>query len=237
MRISQWASQLLQRIHARPPLHFLHIGKTGGTAVRHALAPHPSTPRFVLHLHPHEVTLQSVPPGEGVVFFLRDPVSRFASAFLSRFRQGQPRYLSPWNDDEREVFEHFRTPNQLAVALTAVDPKLCERARKAMRTIRVVKDSYRTWLGDEAYLRERWADVFFVGFQETLTEDFEALKAKLGLRLDIRLPSDDVQAHRTPAHLDRNLTDEAVRNLTDWYREDYDFIRLCRDLLRQDRAA
>jgi len=51
----------------------------------------------------------------------------------------------------------------------------------------------------------RAADIFFIGFQERLNKDFEAVKALLGLPADMKLPADDVQAHRNPAHLDRKL--------------------------------
>jgi hypothetical protein len=57
--------------------HFLHVGKTGGTAVKHALQP--IAARFGIVLHPHPTTLPEVPAGEFFFFFLRDPAARFAT--------------------------------------------------------------------------------------------------------------------------------------------------------------
>ena len=45
----------------------------------------------------------------------------------------------------------------------------------------------------------RLADIFFLGFQEQMAEDFEILKVKLGIPEHAVLPTDDVDAHRNPA--------------------------------------
>jgi hypothetical protein len=50
------------------PLHFLHIGKTGGTAIKHAIGPLASIKNLVLH--PHSVRLSDIPAGERVFFCL-----------------------------------------------------------------------------------------------------------------------------------------------------------------------
>jgi len=60
-------------------LHFLHIGKTGGSAVKYAISQHSIDSRYEIHLHPHVVRLNDVPKGEKVFFLLRDPISRFIS--------------------------------------------------------------------------------------------------------------------------------------------------------------
>jgi Sulfotransferase family len=232
-RLKERARRVVQRIRGQRPVHFLHIGKTGGTAVRYALREHTATKGFVIRLHPHEVKLKDVPPGEQVIVFLRDPVTRFVSAFFSRQRQGRPRYFSPWSPDEQAAFEHFTTPNQLALALSSVDDAERARAAKAMTTISLVKDTYASWLGTEEYFRSREADIFFVGFQESLNDDFEVLKARLGLPPGLALPADDVQAHRNPAHLDKRLDDAGVANLRAWYKDDYRFVELCHDLIER----
>jgi hypothetical protein len=102
-----------------------------------------------------------------------------------------------------------------------------------MTSISQVKDHYGSWLGTEEYFRTRENDLFFVGFQESLNEDFEILKARLGLPANIALPADDVQAHRNPAHLDRKLDDAAIRNLADWYKDDFRFVSLCKEIIER----
>jgi hypothetical protein len=68
--------------------------------------------RYVVNVHPHRVRLKDVPEGDHVIFFLRDPLSRFVSGFYEGQRRGYPRYLRSWTPDEKVAFDRFRTPNQ-----------------------------------------------------------------------------------------------------------------------------
>jgi hypothetical protein len=209
-------------------IHFLHIGKTGGTAVKHALKPLASMANLALHSHP--VRLSDIPAGERVVFLLRDPLTRFVSAFYSRQREGRPRYVVPWSPEEAATFGRFHTPNELANALAstgAVERKFAERA---MRAIPHMKRRYWDWLVDLAYLRSRAEDILFIGLQEHLTSDFAVMRRLLAISDAVQLPDDDVDAHRNPASLDRTLDSQAVRNLKVNYREDYVALRECRRL-------
>jgi hypothetical protein len=158
------------------------------------------------------------------------------SGFYSRQRQGQPRIFIPWSDEEKLAFERFATPNDLAMAITSTDAVERDRAAEAMRSIGHVKTSYWDWFQDEEYLRSRLADIFFIGFQERLDEDFEIVRAKLGLPEDLKLPHDEVRAHRNPTGLDKTLSDEAIGNLNEWYKRDFEFIALCKDIIR-DRPS
>jgi hypothetical protein len=211
-------------------VHFLHIGKTGGTAMKAALQPRAQNGHFFLFLHGHEVTLKDVPVGERVVFFLRDPVSRFVSGFNSRLRQGQPRYLMPWSPSEKIIFERFVTPNALALALSSGHADERAAAENAMRSIGHIRDHYARWFGGEEGLLGRRSDIFLIGFQETLVTDFEKLRVKLELPADVVLPVGEVAAHKTPSNFDTTLEPLAVENLQRWYREDIRFYQLCRQI-------
>ena len=124
-RLTSTTERLWRGTRDDKPVHFLHIGKTGGTAFKYAVA----TARrqnsrhggFTLHLHPHSVKLRDIPNGDQFLFFIRDPVSKFVSGFVSRQRQGQPRHFVPWRPNEKEAFGRFSTPNQLALALNSQD--------------------------------------------------------------------------------------------------------------------
>jgi hypothetical protein len=171
--------RLLGRVAGKQFVHFLHIGKTGGTAIRYALHSWGEQNNcYLLFFHPHRVTLEDIPRGEKVFFFLRDPVSRFVSGFLSRQRQGYPRYDSPWNRNERIAFRRFATPNDLASALSSPGEK--EAAVHAMKSITHVKDSFWHWFRNEQYFRARITDILFAGSQEHLSADFEILRSILG---------------------------------------------------------
>lgn len=195
---------------ARRPLHLLHIGKTGGTAVRTALG------KRVVE-HGHDFVLPDLRVGEQCIFFVRDPVTRFVSAFYSRQRQGRPLTFHPWTEGEERAFTLFERPGDLARALAAGDAA----ARDAMTAIRHVREPLAKWLVDAEYLRGRLGDVYFVGSQERLDDDFARLKEMLDLPRRVQLPKDDVKAHRNPRGLDYTLDDEAVEGIRAWYAGDY----------------
>ena len=111
------------------------------------------------------ISLKDIPEGEYVVFFLRDPVSRFISGFYSRKRKGQPRYYYEWIPAEELISNIFRTPNELAVSLADDLSKDHSIARMAMENIQHFRP-YKQWYGDIEYFHSRIKNILFVGFQE-----------------------------------------------------------------------
>jgi len=215
----------------RTPVHFLHFGKTGGTALKDGLAK-VAQEKSWLRLHNHSTRLLDISPGEQVIFFLRDPITRFVSGFYSRQRQGQPRYFSPWSSAEAAAFSVFRTANELGEALSSENDVPRASAQMAMRAIEHVRDSYWRWLGNPEILGRRSGDIFFIGQQENLADDAKALAKLLGVAA-LDLPDDDVRAHRNPANVDKTLSPEALANLQRWYQPDFQAIELCRELARR----
>lgn len=222
----------VSRLAGEGDIRFIHVGKTGGSAVRHALGEWSGFSKRKLILHWHDLRFTDLPAGDQAIFFLRDPVGRFVSSFYSRQRRGRPRYDNPWSPDEAIAFSRFHTANELARALSAADAELREHAQDAMRGIRHVNQPYGWWFRDEASLLSRVDDIFFIGFQEQLADDFDRLRAMLGIPDRARLPDDEVLAHRAPDGTDRSLDPEAERNLRDWYAADLRLYEKCRDLVR-----
>jgi hypothetical protein len=72
--------------------------------------------------------------------------------------------------------------------------------------------------------------VFFIAFQEQLNDDFDLLRAKLGLPEGVQLPQDATVAHRAPPGFASELGPTARDNLSRWYAEDLAFVHLCRGL-------
>jgi len=200
------------------PVHVLHIGKTGGSAVKAALRP--LAEDYDILLREHAATLEDVPAGEGVVFFLRDPVERFVSAFNSRLRRGRPLYDSPWREGEAQAFAVFPTPNALAESLSSPEATLRGRACNAMQDINHLNRHYSYWLGNSGYIESRRADIRFVGRTERLAEDFERLKQLLGLPPNVSLPTDPVEAHVTPQGFASELSPTGRKNIAQWYADD-----------------
>jgi Sulfotransferase family len=229
-------------------VHFVHVRKTGGLAVKQALLDArlaafageeprrlPKTPygRIVLHRR-HNFRVRDVPEGDHVFFFVRDPAARFVSGFYSRKRKGQPRHHVEWSAAERQAFETFPTPQRLAAALSSADEKERRRARRAMRKLRHLQPMWRS-VGRARGLRRRADQILFVGRQETIEDDWERLKTILELPPDLGLPSDPVLAHRNDPALDTSLDALALDNLRRWYRRDYRLLAHC-DRLRAERG-
>jgi hypothetical protein len=145
-------------------LHFLHIGKTGGSAVRYALEP--IADRFDIVLHEHSTTLKDVPDHERAFFVVRDPISRFVSGFNSRLRRGRPKNNARWSLGEFLAFSYFKTPNALAEALSSSNGRERRRAEKAMSRIGHVNTRLSTWLGSRDYLLSRRQSLAYVAFDE-----------------------------------------------------------------------
>ncbi|MHC5025061.1 MAG: sulfotransferase family 2 domain-containing protein [Planctomycetota bacterium] len=220
------------RVTPRRRLHLLHIGKTGGTALKAALSGHRAGRRFRIMLHGHRETLRDVPEGDRFMFVTRDPISRFVSAFNSRRREGRPRYDFPWDEAERQAFARFTSAGALASALAHPEAAQRRAAECAMRSIHHVKTSYWDWFDNEAYFRSRLDDLFFIGRTESLIADFERLRDQLGLPSTVKLPEDPAAAHRSPVP-EPPLQPNAVAALQRWYAHDYDFLDLCRAIETQ----
>ena len=217
----------LDRLCGKEFVHFLHIGKTGGTAAKAAMSG-AVCKRYRLVLHSHHFFLTDVPEGDRCVFFVRDPLSRFVSGFYSRQRQGMPRYFVPWTPAEEAAFRRFSTPGELARSLSSNDAEIQNAGVAAMNGIRHVRDSYWKWFVSEEYLASRFSDILFVGSQEHLDRDFKELRALLCLPDGCALPDNDIAAHRNPAGLDARLDDLARENLFAWYAGDYQFLHVLR---------
>jgi len=209
----------------RGPVHFLHIRKTGGTAVIEALRPVAS--RYALVLHDHATRLADIPDDHLVFFFVRHPSARFVSGFYSRLRQGLPRHHYPWNEAETEAFREFRMANDLAEALSSTNKEISDRAMKAMKGISHLRNTYQDWFSGTQELDQRQNSIVLLGLQEKLDADFERLKKLLDLPETVSLPCDDTLAHRTPAGFDRCLSSRAQRNLLRWYSDDVRFYEHC----------
>jgi hypothetical protein len=207
--------------------HFLHVWKTGGTAIKHALQPFAD--KFDIVLHSHMVSLSDIPTREGVIFSVRDPVIRYVSAFNSRKRCGRPTYDVPWNALEQRTFSRFHSADSLACGLSASDPEEREAAVAALRQNLAFLGLSR-WFINADFLLSRISDIRLIIDQAHLAVDFEVLKRVLGLPAECRLPSDPVASHRAPGDQDATLSDLGQANIRNWYAADLALYALCREL-------
>lgn len=209
----------------------LHNRKTAGTALKDILEQQKSrTPATNFTSFEHAMTFPrfiAEHPDTQAIFFIRDPISRYVSGFYSRLREGKPRYYYPWSSAERRAFKRFKHPNQLAEALSSVNPIKRYLAISAMKSIGHVKHTYQSFLGSLAFLQEKSARIAFIGHQPEFDQDLIRLRSLLNIDEDIQSPNDEIRAHRNPNDIDKTLSTKATRNLQKWYSADYAIYRWC----------
>jgi hypothetical protein len=237
--LKPWIQSVEGRLHRQQVIHFIHIGKTGGSAIKEAIRGdirgvksvyQDVAPGTRILTSSHHIDLGRTPPRDDVFFVLRDPVGRYISGFMSRLRQGKPRHDSPWSATERRAFERFPTPDDLAVALSSGDAETRAAAQAAMRDIRHVRSTFADWLGSPELLRKRRKHILLVGWQETLSDDFERLRGLVGLPDHCQLPSDPYRANRATEDRPPELSELGSANIREWYAGDYAIIDVLEEM-------
>jgi hypothetical protein len=223
-------------------VQFIHVSKAGGSALRYAIREARKQKSGKLETewgpiwgHNHQFRLSDLEEGDVAVFALRDPVSRFMSGFYSRLRQGLPRYYVRWTSAERQAFEWFPTPQELADALGERWGTKRGRARFAMKSIRHLNRPMTFWTGKPSYLERNLDRVLYVARQETLSEDWERLKELLDLPRGLALTKDEVIAHKTEYVGDRTLSEKGTAAVRAWYADDYKLLAIG-DIVRAGTA-
>jgi hypothetical protein len=209
----------------------LHIGKTGGTAANAVLkANNKLGVGEKVELFGHGFGLQDVADEnlcERVMFFIREPVSRYISAFNSRLRRGFPRHGNEWSRKEEIAFSHFKTPNQLAEALGSPDEETRGHAEDAMVGIKHVKRAYQHYLGSVELLEQEKNRIYFIAATESFAPDFALMRKLLGVAPDLELPTDDYGAHKTPDGFERTVSEAGRRNVENYYAADFAIYNWC----------
>lgn len=210
---------------------FLHIGKTAGSQIKD-LANNLNSlqDRFRIVGQKHRTRLSDLPEDLRYFFSIRDPVTRFRSAFYSRKRRGRPRYDNPWSRTEELAFAKFEQANDLAEALSAADDR-DKSAFWAMSTIGHVCTQQVDWFHRAGLIFEHRPPVHVVR-QEHFRKDFAVLLQRLGssIRLeDLTVVEASPTAHVFDYSTTPPLSDLAKRNIETWYRRDVEFYRFCCD--------
>ena len=221
-------------VHTYPmhPIYFLHLGKCAGSQIKHLLTRATTLqPELRFDVQRHSIRLAELPPDAPYFFSVRDPVSRFKSAFYSRKRKGQPLYFRPWSRLESEAFSDFQHANELAEALF-LEGAIGQAALRAMNGISHVKRLQVDWFsGNEDFLAKRPPE--FIVRQEFFEDDFSVFLKKIGCRHSMsELNPAGIRVHSYDYSGDPQLSELAKKNLAVWYSRDIEFYRVCSDWIR-----
>lgn len=138
---------------ADPGLAFLHVPKTAGTGLNELFAKLPGAGiRRPVYLG-HGFDMRSIAemlPDARVILLLRDPLERIASGFVSRQRQGRPRYNSVWTPAEAVAFHAYRSPEAMFRACLSDDDHDISMSTFAVENIRHIRNGYVHYFGSAA---------------------------------------------------------------------------------------
>ena len=176
------------------PMLLLHLPKTGGVALDHALGLH-------VHRMGHETRLEDLGIWPPIITIVRDPVARWISAYDMVDRQ------------RKHVPESDRWPDASAAAL---DPE--GRAWYRSYWGRVF-DPQVYWLRDAKYALKR---CWYIAHTETLTADFEAIRDAIGAT-DCVMPIKASMRNANQA-AKSVLTPEAQTAIREHYAADYELL-------------
>lgn len=217
-------------------LIFLHIGKNAGTQIVFLTEQLIKEGVYVEKVS-HDTKLKLIHKDAPYFFSIRDPIKRFSSAFYSRKRKGQPRLHAEWTRYEAYAFERFEHANDLAEALFRKD-EAGRAATQAISSIRHTAMQQIDWF--EGMLNFDIRPPLCIVRQECLEQDFEFLLKTLNLNIglgQLKLATDDVNAHRNDYSQAPQLSELAISNLRSWYARDFAFYDLCLDWIDRNMAS
>lgn len=209
---------------------FLHIGKTGGSTIHQEFQDAVDLDRTVMFGHnPTEVATRncSERPNTKYIFFVRAPIARFISGWISRFVFGlEPDALYPVTPEEIESFKTFKSPDQLGCALGSTNATTREAALRSIHAIQHTRQDLNWYWHGIDNVRACHDQIFFVGRTEHLDEDVDDLASRLRAEHVLQNNITHLHVHSLSHQYDglRELGPCAVQHLREYYRRDYDII-------------
>ena len=213
-------SKFLQQCQGK--LHFIHVGKTGGSSasviLKKAIKEAKSTPERVgLYINAHFTRLGHKPKG-CYTLFVRDPVDRWISGFLSRARQGCPSHCFLSSRNERVMFHNYPSPNDLAEAMFA--PRGFQHAVQASQQSLHIAHGFKYYL---PHFQQNTERILFVGSMSSMNQDVDVLLQILGLTVK----SKRMHLHTNPKQLSdmTHLSNKGRCMLEKVLQTDFDILR------------
>lgn len=215
------------RLIGHEVIHFIHIGKTGGSAITSSIRKGSSWAKnvyrenkIVLVCHGHEFTFMDVGDKDKAFFVVRDPVSRFVSGFYSRKRKGRPKNNNPWSNEEHKAFTKYPEIQDLVRGLHNHE----SAAFESLSGINHVRTSYWDWFGNEEYMLKNWHKIDFILKQDSLSKFWLEFINYHELSLG-ELPSGSMEKHSNPIKF-TGLVPEQKEYLKEVFDSEYRFLAL-----------
>ena len=221
---------------------FIHVGKTGGTTINYLLS-NTYKKNYIEYHHRKDYK-----KNEKYVLWIRNPISRFVSAFNHSYYGIHTKITSikkfdfnhclipkrmensigknyVFSEEYDKQFKEFQNANELAESLTSTDDILRNKAMKLMkRTEEHLFKSLGWYLDNGQFLKMNRENILFVGKTETMKNDINQLSTILNVKLDINVKL------RENIYVDKSmkyLSPLAIQNIINWYENtDYRALKL-----------
>ena len=225
-----------KKIYSDQHITFIHIGKCGGTTVSSFLK------KYLINYNEIHTRKPNYNPNTKYIIWLRDPISRFISAFNMSYDiinnnsllGGKHIYVNnkfdpnKWDSEYINLINYFKTPNNLAEALNIEHPDY----NNAMKLLSFTKlktgfqhiSAGISWYLSDKFLNDAKDNIIFIGRQENLSNDIEKLRLVLQ-QYNINLPKDYVLENKRIANkYNKTLLNKAMINLNEYLKKDYEII-------------
>lgn len=192
---------------------FIEIGKNASSALKEAMN------RAGVRLYRLNHGSPIVKTEDDIIFCYRDPVSRFISAWRSRYEMGYPEYYpNPWKREEANIFKKYDTPEKY------IQSVIKKRENFKIFTGHLIPQS-------EILKSIRVNQIYHVLDFKNLQNSFDRLMDKLGkdkFELNLKHSSEnskDFERVKCPSDY-RELSSTTIEWIKTFYREDYKYEKL-----------
>lgn len=179
-------------ISKKRPLNFLHIGKTGGTSVRHLITNRSNTVfrirermlwRYYPIIHFHKDCRIAFQEKTNLAFFIRNPFDRFYSAFHREKNPGNLHGDYQQNPRVLELHQQFDTFQSWLEAFGLnKTSEINRRAIELQALTNNLRMDYKFYFTNKDTIERKKKDIVFIGETETFDSDLDNLRTLLGVQ-------------------------------------------------------
>lgn len=219
-------------------LRFIHIGKTGGSTIHEILK------QQNVNFEEYHLDSKSYKPNEKYIIWIRNPLSRFVSAFnyISHFVNYDCTNKNPtdindsnclyyyfirykiknkslfvFNKRYDNLVKIFKTANNLAEGLTDSNPEIKRNALELMNyNFENIYRGIGWYLNNGNFVENNNHKILFVGKQETMEGDIEKLSGILNVKLNTEHV---VRKNIYSSEQSKYLSPLAIANLIEFYKD------------------
>jgi hypothetical protein len=225
---------------------FIHIGKTGGTTIHELLFN--KINKYVPYEYHHTKNYKE---GENYIIWIRNPISRFVSAFNFSYYavNVNPKSIKSldlnncllpcklsgaiergyvFSKEYDSLIKYFKSATHLAESLSSDNVEFRTKAHALMSyPIEHLYKGIGWYLNNGDFVKNKNRKIIFVGRQEFMKDDIKRLSTLLNVELD------ENRKVRENTYLDKSmkyLSPLAIKNIIEWYKDtDYAALeQLCR---------